>query len=157
MYHLLVLTFDSSESADGARQSIRDLQNKGLLTLEDAAVLTADASGKVSVNNELGRDIKIGAGIGAVVGLLLSFMFPLAGILIGAAGGALIGRSLDRGVDQKFVQDVKNSLKPNSSALFLVIRQADMTALRATLAPHNAGILQTTLEDSLVDQIRSSN
>lgn len=77
--------------------------------------------------------------------------------MLGAAGGALVGASMGRGVDQQFVDDVKESLKPNSSALFLVVVQGDMDALRAALAPYGGQVLQTTLDQGLADQLRSAH
>jgi uncharacterized membrane protein len=156
MYDLIVMTFDNAEAAEKARGAIRKLQNEGLLSLEDAAVLRSDASGKVDVDNELSRDVKIGAGLGALLGAVFTFFFPFVGLVLGAAGGALVGASLDRGVDQQFVEDVKESLKPNSSAIFLVIAQGDMNALRAALAPFGGKILQTTLDEGLADQLRNA-
>jgi uncharacterized membrane protein len=154
MYDLLVITYDDPAAAKGARETIKSLQHQGQLVLEDAAVLTADANGKVHVDNEVSRDVKIGAGLGALVGVLLMFLFPLAGVVFGAAGGALVGSLLDRHVDKKFVNDVKNSLKPNSSAIFLVIEQADMNALRAGLAPYHGTIVQTSLDREVADQLQ---
>lgn len=156
MYDLIVMTFDKPDAAEGARRAIRQMQNEGRLKLEDAAVLRSDASGKVEVDNELSRDVKIGAGLGALLGALFSFFFPFVGLVLGAAGGALVGASLDRGVDQSFVDDVKESLKPNSSAIFLVLAEGDVNALRAALAPFDGKIVQTTLDEGLADQLRGA-
>jgi uncharacterized membrane protein len=157
MYDLLVMTFDSPEAAEGARGAIRTMQREGRLSLEDAAVLRSDASGKVDVDNELSRDVKVGAGIGALLGAMFMFFFPFWGVMLGAAGGALVGAALDRGVDPQFVDDVKASLKPNSSALFLVVAQGDMDALRAALAPFGGEVLQTTLDEGVADQLRDAS
>jgi uncharacterized membrane protein len=157
MNDLLVLTFSDDESAAGARKAVRDLQHRGLLTLQDAAVLTSDANGKVHVHNELSRDLKIGAGVGAFIGILFTIFFPFFGLALGTAGGALVGSLMGRGVDGKFVDDVKASLKPNTSALFLVVDHADMNALRAAMAPFKPEILQTTLDDEVADQIRGAS
>lgn len=154
MYDLIVMTFDTPGAAEDARQSIRQLQQAGQLTLGDAAVLRSDASGKVEVDNELSRDVKLGAGFGALLGVLFSLFFPFFGLVLGAAGGALVGASFGRGVDQQFVDEVKASLKPNTSAIFLVVVDADMNALRAALAPHDGNLLQTTLDPGLADQLR---
>jgi len=157
MNDLLVLTYENPTAAQGAREAVRSLQHQGLLTLEDAAVLTADADGKVHVHNELSRDLKVGAGIGAIFGLLLTVFFPVFGLVAGAGGGALFGALLNRGVDKKFVNDVKDSMKPNTSAIFLVVEHADMNALRAALAPFHGTLMQTTLDDEIADQIRDSS
>ena len=86
-----------------------------------------------------------GAVAGAVLGPLLLSLFPLAGIAIGAGGGALVGRLLDTGVDDAFVDDVKATLAPGASALFLVINGGEATAVVAALRPYQGTILQTTL------------
>ncbi|HXF62846.1 MAG TPA: DUF1269 domain-containing protein [Caldilineaceae bacterium] len=156
-YDLVVMTYDRADAAEGAREAIKQMQREGRLTLADAAVLRSDASGKVDVDNELSRDVKIGAGIGALLGAIFTFFFPFWGLVLGAAGGALVGASLDRGVDQSFVEDVKASLKPNSSALFLVVAQGEVDALRAALEPYGGQVLQTTLDQGLADQLGDSD
>ena len=99
MYDLLVMTFDTPEAARVAREAIQKLQNEGLLTLVDAAVLRSDEHGKVDVDNELSRDVKIGAGIGALLGTIVTLFFPLVGLVVGTAGGVLVGASMQHGVD----------------------------------------------------------
>lgn len=155
-YDLVVMSYDTPEGAANARRSVQQMQREGRLTLEDAAVLRSDASGQVEVDNELSRDIKIGAGIGALLGALFMFFFPFVGLALGAAGGAVVGASMNRGVDSQFVNDVKESLKPNSSALFLVVASGDVDALRAALAPSGGKLLQTTLDQGVADQLRSA-
>ena len=157
MFHLLVMTFDRPEAARDARAAIQQLQDARQLTLEDAAVLHSDASGNVTVDNEVSRDVKIGTGVGAILGALFTFMFPLAGLVLGAGAGALVGAALDRGVDQGFVNDVKESLGPNRSALFLVVSDGNMDALRAALTRHGGTIIQTTMDDVLAQQLRDGS
>lgn len=157
MFDLLVMTFDRPETARGAREAIRQLQQEKQLTLEDAAVLHSDASGQVTVDNEVSRDVKIGTGVGAILGALFTFLFPVAGALLGAGAGALVGASLDRGVDQGFVNDVKESLGPNRSALFLVVSDGNMDALRAALSRFDAKLIQTTLDEGIAQQLRDAH
>ena len=81
-------------------------------------------------------------------------MFPLAGIVVGAAGGALAGRMADLGIDQRFVQDVSASLKPNSSALFVIVRDADPTIVIAALEPYQGTLYHTTLDPAVEAELR---
>jgi uncharacterized membrane protein len=154
MTNLLVMTFPDAAVASEARKTVRDLERRGLLSLEDAAVISRDASGATSVNNEVDRSIKIGAGVGAMVGLIFSFSFPLLGLAIGAGGGALTGRALDRGLDKSFIAEVEAALQPGTSALALVMNSADPTALRAALEPLAGAIYETTLDPSLEEELR---
>lgn len=156
MSQLVVITFEGTETAATVRQTLGNLQREGQLRVLDAAVITKGADGTLGVNNELSRDVKVGAGWGAVFGLLVGFLFPLAGIAVGAAGGAVVGAMLKRGVDPKFVEEVEQSLAPGSSALFFVADRLDATALRAALQNHQGKLLQTTLDDAAADQIRAT-
>jgi uncharacterized membrane protein len=156
MSDLIVMSFNSAAVAEEVRDKVRQLQKGGLIALSDAAVITKDAEGKISVNNEVSRETKVGAGVGAVLGAVLGFAFPIAGILIGTAGGAAVGAMVGNGVDRKFVEDVQNTLTPGSSALFLVIRSGDAAALRGALEPYEGTLIQTTLDSSLEEQLRDA-
>ena len=157
MSNLIVLAFDGADEAEKVRQAIKGQQKQGLVSLDDAAVVTCDADGKVHVKNEVSRATMVGTGVGALLGLLLGgFFFPLAGLLMGAAGGAGVGALTKMGVDGKFVKDVKESLKPNTSALFIIVREADPTAALALLRNYNGRVLQTTLDSEAEENLRRS-
>jgi uncharacterized membrane protein len=47
-------------------------------------------------------------------------------------------------------------MKPNTSAIFLVVERADMNALRAALAPFHGQLIQTTLDEEVASQLRGS-
>lgn len=154
MSNIVVMTFDSVDEAAKVRQTLRDVQRGGHLNLDDAAVIAKDAAGKVQVHNEVDTGVKWGALGGAILGPLLMFLFPLAGIALGAAGGALVGSAFDRGVDQKFVKDVKESLKPNSSALFVMVRDGDPTVALEALRPYKGTLYHTSLGPELEEELR---
>ena len=87
MSNLIVMTFNTPNEARNVRQTLRELERSGRISLDDAAVIVKDADGKINVDNEVDRGVKLGAIGGGLLGLLLSFLFPLAGIVVGAAGG----------------------------------------------------------------------
>jgi len=153
MSELLVLTFDDTEQAVAALEALKKAGSSGYLKIDDAAVIVKDESGKIDVKNQTDTGTKWGAVGGGLIGLILaSVFFPLAGLAIGAIGGALVGKSLNLGVDKKFVQDVTESLKPGSSALF-VIGSGNPDAIMAALRPFQGTIYQTTLPTEAVDEL----
>lgn len=156
MTQLLVMTFDELESAKQARRALNDLQKQRRVSVEDAAVISRDTSGKTHVHNEVDGDVKLGAGVGALVGLVLGFGFPLLGLALGAGGGALVGKLADRGLDTSFVREVEAALQPGASALAVVFTNADPAALRAALQPFGGRIYETTISPELADQLRSA-
>ena len=157
MSQLVVLTFEDTEQAGAAFEALKNVQHSGGLKLDDAAVIVKDESGKVHVKNQLDTGVKWGAIGGGVIGLLLaSVFFPLAGLTIGAIGGALIGKSLDMGVDQKFVKDVTETLKPGSSALFVIGSSGDPDVVITSLRPFQGTIYQTTLPTEKVEALHNA-
>lgn len=157
MSNLIVLTFDSADEAEQVRAAIKGQQKQGLVSLEDAAIVTCDAEGKIHVKNEVSRATMIGTGVGALLGLLVGGLsFSLTGLLIGAAGGAGVGALTKMGVDGKFIKDVKESLKPNSSAIFIIVREADPTDAVALLRNYKGRVLQTTLDSEAEETLRKA-
>jgi uncharacterized membrane protein len=55
MANLVVMTFDGAGEASQVRKSMRNLEEQGLLSLDDSAVVVKDAEGKVHVKNETDR------------------------------------------------------------------------------------------------------
>ncbi|WP_298981017.1 DUF1269 domain-containing protein [Caldilinea sp.] len=155
MSHLIVLAFDGADEAAKVREAIRQQQKQGLVALDDAAIVSRDAEGRVHVRNEVSRATMIGTGVGALLGLLLgNFFFPLTSMALGALGGAGVGALTGLGVDGGFVKAVKDSLKPDSSALFLIVRDADESAALALLRNYHGRVLQTTLDSETEENLR---
>jgi len=89
MSHLIVIAFDGADEAEKVRAGIRTQQREGLVSLEDTAIVSRDAEGKLHVKNEVSRATMVGTGIGALLGLLLGgLFFPLTGLEIGALASA---------------------------------------------------------------------
>jgi uncharacterized membrane protein len=156
MNQLIVVRFDTDEEAAAALKRIREIERAGQIELEDTALIRRDADGKVHVRNEVSGTTEKATAVGALIGGALWFLFPVVGIAIGAAAGALIGRAFDTGVDPSFVNDVKKSIRPNSSALFLVVRSANYDALVGALEPSKGDLIQTTLDPEVESALREA-
>ncbi len=148
MSNLVVITFDNMEEAGEVREAIRRQEKGGQISLDDSAVVVKDSEGKIHVQNQMDRGVKIGAVSGGALGLLIgSIFFPLAGIALGAAAGAGIGSLADLGVQKKFVQEVSDALTPSTSAIFLIVRESNPAAARAALAPYKGEVYHTSLSE----------
>lgn len=147
MNELVVVAFDRFEDAREALSGLRRLEDLGQVKFEDTALVQRDSDGTVHVKNEVSGTTETAAVLGAVAGGMLTFLFPLAGMAIGAAAGAAIGRVMDTGVSGSFVEEVKQTLAPGRSALFLVIKQANLDAVLAALRKYSGEVIQTTLSE----------
>ena len=155
MSNIVVITFENEQEAGKVREAAASLRSRVSSSLDDSAVVVKDANGKVSVENQVDRGIKIGAIGGGLIGLMLGFIFfPVAGLVMGVAGGALVGKMTDMGVDQKFVKDVETAMHPGTSAIFLIVRQADPNAALAALKPFQGTVYHTSLSTDAEENLR---
>jgi uncharacterized membrane protein len=156
MNQLVVVAFDHFDAARDALRNLRDVEKAGRIHFEDTALVERDANGSVHVKNELSGTTEKAAVMGAVLGGVITFAFPPIGMALGAAAGAAIGASMDTGVSDDFVREVKKTLVPGRSALFLVIKESDSDALNAALRTHHGEVIQTTLSDEAEQALRDS-
>lgn len=95
-----------------------------------------------------------GAAIGFVAGLLLGG--PIGGLAVGAGVGALTGRMKDAGIEDDFIKQTAGSLRPGTSAVFLLGHANDKERLLEELRGFEPRILSTTLDPEVEQQLRSS-
>jgi uncharacterized membrane protein len=156
MNQLIVIAFDHFDDARSALGDLRDLEHDGRIRFEDTALVERNPDGTVHVKNEVSGTTETAAVIGAVVGGLLTFVFPPLGVVVGAALGAAVGAAMDTGVSPKFVDDVKKTLRPGRSALFLVVKQAQLDAVLAALRKHRGDVIQTTLDSETEEALKQA-
>jgi uncharacterized membrane protein len=154
---LVVVAFVNEGGAAEMRDALIDLQKRGLVTLDDAAVVVRRPDGKVKVKqavNLVGTGALGGAFWGMLIGLL--FWMPWLGAAAGALSGALGGALSDYGLDDGFVKEVGNTIKPGHSALFLLIREATPDKLIDALKQFNGKILHTSLSKEAEAKLKES-
>jgi uncharacterized membrane protein len=156
MNQLLVVAFDHLADARRAMASLRSLEREGRISFEDTALVERDPGGKAHVRNEVSGTTETATVIGAVIGGVVTFAFPLVGAAIGAAVGAAVGAALDKGVSADFIEEVKTTLRPGRSALFLVVRESDLDATIAALRPFKGNVIQTTLDSEAEEALRQA-
>jgi uncharacterized membrane protein len=156
MNQLIVIAFDHFDDARTALGKLRELERGGHVHFEDTALVERDPDGTAHVKNEVSGTTETATAVGALVGGFLAFVFPVVGLVIGAAAGAAVGKALDRGVSDTFVDEVKRTLTPGRSALFLVVKQSDADAVTASLRDFHGDILQSTLESEAEDALRDA-
>lgn len=124
MSTLVAIVFNDQSTAFEMRAALSKMQKQYLLTMEDAVVVTRDENGKTRLH-EASSLTAAGAVHGAFWGMLLGLFFlnPLLGAALGAGAGAIAGKFTNIGIDNKMVKDVGDSLKPGTSALFILARR----------------------------------
>ncbi len=122
MATLTALKFDTAEGAQQLENLLLQLQQQGLIQVNDGAVVSWPVGAKKPKTKQLTSMAGAGALGGAFWGFLFGLLFfvPLLGLAIGAGMGALAGTFADVGIDDKFINQVKAEVTPGTSALFLL-------------------------------------
>lgn len=156
MPNLVVVTFDNEEEAAQVREALEEAEDEKLISLDDSAVVVKDADGTVRVENEVDRGVKIGAVGGGLLGLVIGFLIggPIISAALGLVAGVLGGDLANLGIDQRFIDDVSAALEPGSSALFIMVREAEPDAVSEALEPFEGKIYYTALPTEAEEELR---
>jgi len=151
---LVAVAFDAPEDAGRALQFIDQFRKKRTLKILNAAVMVADAEGTVSVKDTRDIDPKKGRLLGAVTGGLIGLaggpVGAVVGALAGAGAGGVAGKKIDLGFSEKFLDGLKQYLKPNTSALVVLIEHGYYEQLSDVIAEEEGVFFRQTLTDRLV-------
>lgn len=157
MSKLFVLKFADETTAQQVSRTLKDLQDRRLIKVDDAAIVTLRPDGKPKVqqmHNLVGAGALGGAFWGMLIGLL--FLMPLLGAAVGAASGAIAGKMRDIGIDDNFIKQVGSSIQPGESALFLLVSEAVADKVIPELKPYKFQLIQTSLSKEDEDKIREA-
>jgi uncharacterized membrane protein len=146
MSNLVVIAFDEEHRAFELRAELVKLQKEYLIKMEDAVVVTKNDQGKVRLHqaiNLTAAGAVHGGFWGALIGMII--LNPLLGAAVGAGAGALSGKLADFGIDDKFMQELGETLQPNTSALFVLVKEVTADKVVDKLKGFGGKILQTSL------------
>ena len=146
MSTLVVIGYDDPFKAEEVRLKLVKMQKDYLIDMEDAVVATKDKDGKVKLH-QIFSTTKAGALTGGFWGTLVGLIFlnPLLGMAVGAASGAAAGALSDVGIHDGFMKELSETMKPDSSVLFVLVRKATPDKVLEELKGTGGKILKTSL------------
>ena len=144
---LTVCRFGSPWSAERALPRLRRLAGEGKLAVGDAALVSWPAGARKPSTTTLGTLVGPGELWGGFWGVLfgLVFLAPIAGPAFGAAAGAFAGTLTDFGVDEDFVQEVRDQVTPGTSALFALSNECAADLLAAHMSGPGTAVIRCAL------------
>lgn len=159
MSTLVAVVFNDESTAFEMRAALARMQKQYLLEMEDAVVVTRDENGKTKLHQAVSLT-GVGAAGGAFWGMLIGLLFlnPLLGAVVGASAGALSGKFKDIGLNDKMMKDVGDSLKPGTSALFVLLRKVTADKVLEGLKPFvgKGKVFQTSLNKDDENALREA-
>src|SRR6201987_771807 len=150
MATLVAIGYPDQGTAEQARNTVRELESDLVIQAEQVAAISRDLEGKYHVQTSHGgASAGGGAWWGGFWGLLFGLLFfiPFAGLAIGAGMGALFGHLGEKGIDKAFQEQVREYLKPGTSALFMVIEQVTEYKATAALRQYGGTVIKTSLSE----------
>ncbi len=153
---VIVAAFNDLNGASQALTSLKEAKKERLIEIEDAAVLTKDADGKVRIKEtadmRAGKGATIGAIAGGVVGLLAG---PVGWAALGGGViGGLAAKLHDGGFPDDRLRQLAEGLTPDSSALVAVIDHRWVADLERELARQGADVVTEGLRDDIAARLK---
>ena len=159
MATLSVLKFNDLNGVDRVLLALQGLQERQMITLEDAAVVSWPLGSKKPTTRQLHSTAGSGATWGAFWGFLFGLIFfvPFLGAAMSAAGGALGGSLNDVGMDDDFIKQVREKVTPGTSALFALTSGATAPdRVIDELTQYDFEIISTNLPEEQEKQLREA-
>jgi len=146
MSDLIVVAYDDMYKAEEMRLKLQKLGREYLIDCDDAVVAVKDEKGKIKLH-QMHNLTAAGAVSGGFWGTLIGVIFlnPLLGMAAGAAAGAVGGALSDVGINNQFMKQLSEHLKPGSSALFVLVRKVTPDKVLAELEGTGGKVIQTSL------------
>lgn len=142
---LVVACFNERREADRVLLDLLQLEQAHLAHLNDAVVVIKRPDGSLKVKayhdlvepvTELGNEL-------------------WGGIISGVVFHRSLGIHQDW-FDGQFLAAVEEAMVPDSSALFVLLPEADLEPVEAALAQHNGSIFKTALPDATYNQMQQA-
>ena len=150
MATLVAIGYPDQGTAEQARQTVQELESELIIQADQVAAISRDLQGKYHVTTTHGGASTAGGAMwGSFWGLLFGLLFfvPFAGLALGAGFGALFGHLGEKGIDKAFQQQVRDQVKPGTSALFMVIEQMTEDKAVAALEKYGGTVIKTSLSE----------
>ena len=149
MPSLTVWRYSTPLGVDAGELRLKSLQERGLLTVHDAAAVIwmpgAEAPKIRRLRHDTSKAAVGGSIVGGVIGLVV--LGPLAGAAAGAAVGAVRQRLRSVGIGDDVVEQIRQELRPGTSALLVLSSNADVEQLRPLLKRAEATLIHAQLND----------
>jgi uncharacterized membrane protein len=161
MSDLIAIGYPDETTAIEAEQEAEHLAEELIIQPDAIAAIvrTKDGKYKVTTNHHA-------VGAGATWGMFWGFFFgllffvPVLGMAMGAGMGALFGKLEKSGINKEFQEQVRDMLKPGTSALFLVVEKVTPDKAVDALSKYGGTVLKSSLtreaEEELQEELHGS-
>ncbi|HEX4678140.1 MAG TPA: DUF1269 domain-containing protein [Gaiellaceae bacterium] len=157
MAELVAIGYPDETTAIEAAAEAERLAEELIIQPDAIAAIVCDSKGKYKVTTNH-HQVSGGATWGGFWGLLFGMLFfvPFLGMALGAGFGALMGKLEKSGIDRTFQEQVREMLKPGTSALFLVIEKATPDKAVEALSKYGGTVLKSSLSKETEEELQDA-
>ena len=155
MAELVAIGYPDETSALAAEKEAQRLADELIVQQDAIAAVVRHADGKYQVtttHHAVGSGATWGMFWGFFFGLL--FFVPVLGMAMGVGLGALFGKLEQAGIDKEFQAQVRDLLRPGTSALFLVLEEGTPGTTVRALGRYGGTVLQTSLSKEVEGKLQ---
>jgi uncharacterized membrane protein len=157
MSDLIAIGYPDETTALAAEKEAERLAEELIIQPDAIAAIVHRKDGKFKVttnHHTVGSGATWGMFWGFFFGLL--FFVPVLGMAMGAGLGALFGRLEKAGINKEFQAQVRDMLKPGTSALFLVVEKVTPDKAVAALSKYGGTVLKTSLSKEAEEKLQGA-
>jgi uncharacterized membrane protein len=155
MADLIAIGYDDTTTAVQAMDEVGRLAKDLVIQPDAVAAIVRDQEGKIrTITNQ--HEVGAGATWGMFWGLLFGILFfvPFFGMALGAGMGALMGKLGKSTIDKEFQDQVRDMLKPGTSALFLIVEQMTTDKALDGLSTYGGKVIKSSLSKEAEAEIQ---
>jgi uncharacterized membrane protein len=154
---LIAIGYDDEATATAAAVEVDRLAHDLIIEPDAVAVIMRGQDGKYKVVTNH-HSVSGGATWGMFWGLLFGVLFfvPVFGMAVGAGLGALMGKVEKTGIDKEFQSQVRDLVKPGTSALFLVVEKVTPDKAVEALSKFGGTVLKSSLSKDAEGQLQDA-
>jgi uncharacterized membrane protein len=142
---LLAAVYADQDRAQTICDMLEQMHRATTITLDDAAVVTKGADGKLQIHETREVTTAKGAKRGAIAAGLFGLVFPPSLIVSAVAGGVvggLWGKLRDTGIKTKSMKDLGDKLEPGKAAVVALVDQASVAATERALQGYDGELIR---------------
>jgi uncharacterized membrane protein len=159
MERMLVVRFDSRDTAYHGSRVLADLNEASEIAVDRAVIVSKDCSGAATVA-KTHFAVPEGTMGATVAGTLIGTLGGPAGAAVGATGGFLLGSMSDwfrSRISSDFVDDVTSALEPGTAALVAQINEDVPDAVDIRMTELGGVVWRYALEDVTGDETQKES
>ena len=148
--NVIAVSFAEDANAYEALSRLKELDAKGDVGVQGAAVVVRDDDGKIVTKDQIGDESVEGTVTGGLVGLLVGVLGGPLGVLVGGATGVLVGSLFDEDdTDQteSALADISKSIRVESTGLLADVSEESPVAIDAVMANLGGTVLRRSAGD----------